>query len=63
MAAGAGALEVQLGGPAAYHGEMQDRPVLGEGKPAQAETINQACQLIKRGLTLWVAIIAVGVIW
>lgn len=57
MASGAGALHVQLGGAAPYHGQLQERPVLGEGVPAQAETINQACKLVNHGLLLWVAAI------
>ncbi|MDP6189391.1 MAG: adenosylcobinamide-phosphate synthase CbiB [Gammaproteobacteria bacterium] len=63
MAAGAGALQVQLGGPAPYHGTMQERPLLGEGQPAQAQTIDQACKLIARGLVLWVCIITAGNLW
>jgi adenosylcobinamide-phosphate synthase len=57
MASGAGALHVQLGGAAPYHGQLQDRPILGEGEPAQAETINQACKLVNQGLLLWVVVI------
>ncbi len=59
MAAGAGALQVQLGGAAPYHGQQQSRPSLGEGEPAQAATIMQACQLVERSLGLWVAALVI----
>ena len=55
MAAGAGALDVQLGGGAPYHEGWRERPVLGSGKPASADTIPQAVSLIRRSLLLWLA--------
>ncbi|WPO98955.1 adenosylcobinamide-phosphate synthase CbiB [Pseudomonas sp. HR96] len=60
MAAGAGALEVQLGGPAVYHGELHQRPELGEGRPADADAIEAGWQLVQRGLWLWLLIICAG---
>jgi adenosylcobinamide-phosphate synthase len=53
MAAGAGALEVRLGGAASYHGELHQRPELGCGKPAQAQDILAAIALINRSLVFW----------
>lgn len=56
MAAGAGALGVQLGGGAQYHGEFKERPKLGCGEKTNPETIEQACQLLNRSTILWVLV-------
>ena len=58
MAAGAGALGVVLGGPAPYASGIKQRPVLGEGEPASAETIDAAIQLVHRGVWLWLGLLA-----
>lgn len=58
MAAGAGALNVQLGGDDQYHGEVKHRADLGCGEQAQAETIQQTCQLVDRSTILWVVVVA-----
>ena len=60
MAAGAGALAVELGGAAIYHGELHERPQLGEGAPADADAIDRGWQLVKRGVWLWLLILCVG---
>ena len=60
MAAGAGALGVELGGAAIYHGELHQRPPLGEGAPADAESIAAALALLRRGVALWLALILLG---
>ncbi|MEB0120430.1 adenosylcobinamide-phosphate synthase CbiB [Pseudomonas sp. CCI1.2] len=60
MAAGAGALGVELGGPAIYHGELHTRPQLGKGAPADAESIDRGWQLVQRGVWLWLLIVCVG---
>ncbi|MGR1215738.1 adenosylcobinamide-phosphate synthase CbiB [Metapseudomonas otitidis] len=60
MAAGAGALGVQLGGPAIYHGELHERPRLGEGEPARATDIQRGMDLVRQGVMLWVAVLIVG---
>ena len=54
MAAGAGSLGIQLGGPAIYHGATQVRPPLGMGRPARAEDIGRALRLIRQALAIWV---------
>jgi adenosylcobinamide-phosphate synthase len=56
MAAGAGALELQLGGPATYHGKREVRPLLGRGRAPRAEDIRRALGLIDRGLVLWLLV-------
>jgi adenosylcobinamide-phosphate synthase len=55
MAAGAGALGLRLGGPARYHGQIEDRPPLGAGRLATAADIARARTLIDRALALWLA--------
>ncbi len=58
MAAGAGALRVQLGGAAPYHGQWQSRPLLGEGAPASAGSVRRALWLVRGGVALWCALLA-----
>lgn len=63
MAAGAGAIGVQLGGAAPYHGQLQERPVLGEGDAPSAASIRAALQLVRRAAALWVlGIFIVGIV-
>ncbi len=58
MAAGAGALGVALGGPAIYHGRLEQRPPLGEGRAADAASIRAALGLVRHGVLLWLALAA-----
>lgn len=56
MAAGAGALNVTLGGGAPYHGQWRERPRLGPAeRPADAASVNHACRLIDRTLLIWLS--------
>ena len=57
MAAGAGAIGVQLGGSANYHGQQQQRPVLGNGEEPMAASIDAACTLVNYSLALWLLVI------
>ncbi|TVO58551.1 adenosylcobinamide-phosphate synthase CbiB [Denitromonas halophila] len=56
MAAGAGALRVQLGGEAPYHGAMTQRPPLGSGSAPDANSLFAAIALVNRSLALWIGI-------
>lgn len=60
MAAGAGALDIQLGGAAIYHGAIEQRPALGAGNLAQSGDILRAIALVKHTILLWCAVILVG---
>ncbi len=60
MAAGAGSLNVLLGGPAVYHGTVEVRPSLGAGAPANAAHIVAALALVTRTLALWLALLVAG---
>lgn len=52
MAAGAGALNVRLGGPSRYRGQWQQRPLLGCGEPARPGDIERALRLLRRAVLL-----------
>lgn len=60
MAAGAGALQVQLGGAAIYQGVEELRPQLGEGAPARARDIERALNLVYLGVLLWLVGLVIG---
>ena len=58
MAAGAGALGLELGGAARYHGRMEDRPPLGAGRVPGAADIDRALYLVAAGVVAWLALLA-----
>jgi len=60
MAAGAGALNVCLGGAASYHGAVEERPKLGAGVTASAADIGRAVALVERGQWLWLGCFIAG---
>jgi len=60
MAAGAGALRVRLGGAAIYHGELEQRPLLGCGMVAGAADIARAVRLVRHTLYAWLFVITLG---
>ncbi|CAA0091219.1 Cobalamin biosynthesis protein CobD [BD1-7 clade bacterium] len=57
MAAGAGAIRVQLGGIAIYHGEAQERPPLGSGESPSASSIYRAINLVDRAVIVWLLVL------
>ncbi len=57
MSAGAGSLEICLGGAARYHGKQQSRPVLGAGIAATSNDISRALALVDRTLLLWIFLV------
>ena len=56
MSAGAGALDVALGGRARYQGVWHDRPGLGTTTKATLQDIPRALRLVSTGLYAWLAI-------
>lgn len=60
MAAGAGSLGVRLGGPERYHGALQLRPVLGEGRHPGAADIDRALLLVRCTLFLSLLLVVLG---
>lgn len=67
MTAGAGALQVIIGGPTYYHGVLFDKKPMGMGKPAQWQSIPAANRLVSRGSFalsyFWLMCVVVGVCW
>jgi len=57
MAAGAGALNLALGGHARYEGVAQQRPSLGRGSEATPPDIERALSLVRHSLLLWLVVI------
>jgi len=57
MAAGAGALDIRLGGGAHYHGQWQERPQLGTERTPQTKDIARARQLVWRTTLLWLLLV------
>lgn len=59
MAAGAGALNIALGGEAIYHGKVHQRPRLGSAIPAHHADIPRALTLVSKSVGLWLLVFAV----
>lgn len=59
MCSGAGALNITLGGGAYYHGQWQERPLMGGGEVADIGDINRSVSLINRTLILWIVVLTI----
>lgn len=57
MAAGAGALEIQLGGAARYEDVQEQRPTLGYGNTPNVDDIARAQRLIRNTAVLFVGVV------
>jgi adenosylcobinamide-phosphate synthase len=60
MTAGAGALNITLGGDSYYHGEKMLKPIFGCGFPPEDNDILCALKLIDSTLLLWCGLLIVG---
>ncbi|WP_298451668.1 adenosylcobinamide-phosphate synthase CbiB [uncultured Marinobacter sp.] len=57
MAAGAGALDVRLGGASPYPSGIKHRPILGGAENASAASVEAAITLVRRGVWLWLGVV------
>ena len=60
MSAGAGALNISVGGDAVYDGEVEQRPILGAGPAASGQDIQRAWRLVASTAALWTGIICIA---
>ncbi|MBD9359306.1 adenosylcobinamide-phosphate synthase CbiB [Methylomonas fluvii] len=60
MTSGGGALLLQLGGPACYHGQLKQKPWFGGPQLPENDDIKRACKLMYRTLLLWLIVIVTG---
>jgi adenosylcobinamide-phosphate synthase len=56
MSAGAGALNIKLGGAARYHGEWHERTALGAGELPTGTDIERALTLVRHSVYRWLII-------
>jgi len=59
MTSGAGALNIQLGGPAWYHGKLKQKVFFGSKRVPDNNDINKANSLITASLVLWLIIVII----
>lgn len=60
MTAGAGALEIQLGGDTSYHGKMKKKLIFGCGERPKNNDIKRSLRLIDKTVCLWCGVIFVA---
>ena len=53
MTSGAGSLNIKLGGPASYHGEVIEKPVFGGQHQTDKQDISRANTLIVKAVVVW----------
>ena len=53
MSAGAGSINVKLGGPTYYHGKLHKKPYFGGANAASVDDITRANKLVSRALLYW----------
>lgn len=61
MTAGAGTLNLNLGGPAWYHGQLKNKPWFGGDESPNNADIKRATDLVYQSLALWLLFITLGV--
>jgi len=57
MAAGAGALNVRLGGDSVYHGQRKVKPVFGAGRDPENHDLHNSLRLVGKTLVLWCTVL------
>lgn len=63
MCAGAGSLNIRLGGPSVYHNRLLNKPYFGGNQAPAAEDIQRANQLVIKSALLWcVAVLLLSLI-
>ncbi|MDO8846650.1 MAG: adenosylcobinamide-phosphate synthase CbiB [Methylicorpusculum sp.] len=60
MSSGAGTLNIKLGGPAIYHGQLKNKPYFGGTNEPADQDIIKANRLIDKTLWLWIVLITSG---
>jgi len=60
IAAGAGAMEVTLGGSAVYQGVIKMKSQLGSGPPPTPRAIPGAIRIVNTALAIWIIVFALG---
>jgi adenosylcobinamide-phosphate synthase len=60
MSAGAGTLNVMLGGDTYYHGQKMDKPTFGCGLPPIDQDISKSLALIDKTVALWCGVVLLG---
>jgi adenosylcobinamide-phosphate synthase len=60
MAAGAGALDIRIGGPTYYQGKLRQRPHLGTDNSPDIADIECALKLVRHSVWLWLGLLIIA---